>query len=188
MSPATVETVLDVLEGAGFERLPRPLVVGGSAFDFDAALRGTGLSHDLVVIASAETSSRRLLRLLSGLGRVLDQLGSRRPVTLVLVGQSSEASLVADLEQHARVLAVDGQSPLEQVRRALAVLLPLTLPASSASSSDPLATLAAVLGPTATAEHEALVRAAGDGPDAVREALRQYIDAAVTSGDLRGEL
>lgn len=79
MTATTIEVVLGILEGSGFERLPRPLVVDGSTFDFDAAARGTGLSHDLVVVSSAATAPKRLLRLLSGLSRVLDQFALGAP-------------------------------------------------------------------------------------------------------------
>ncbi|HZJ48386.1 MAG TPA: hypothetical protein VFD97_05050, partial [Acidimicrobiia bacterium] len=58
-----VEVVLNVLETAGFERLPKPLVVAGTSFDFDAAARGTKVSHDLVVVAASEMAPRRLVRL-----------------------------------------------------------------------------------------------------------------------------
>jgi hypothetical protein len=184
---STVESVIEVLEDGGFERLPRPLVVAGSAFEFDAAARGTGVSHDLVVVATSAEAPRRLVRLLSGLSRVLDQVASKRPVTLVLVGDTPDQSTIADLERHARVLSVDHHpASAEQVREAVAVLLPLELPLSSAPAADPLAAVADILGPRMSSDHQALLQAAKLGPGAVREALRRYIDAAVSGGETEG--
>lgn len=48
----SVQDVLTVLENAGFERLPKPLTVVGTEFDFEAAARGTNTSHDLVLVVS----------------------------------------------------------------------------------------------------------------------------------------
>lgn len=175
-----VEVVLEVLESAGFERLPRPLVVAGSAFEFDAAASGTGVSHDLVVVASMPPSSRRLVRLLSGLSRTLDQVDSRRPVTLVLLGDALDRATIADLERYARVLTIETHKPQSaDVREAVAVLLPLVLPSTASRGRDPLAEVAIALGNDISAEHQVLIDAAEGGPDEVREALRRYIDDAI---------
>lgn len=178
---AGIETVLEVLEEAGFERLPQPLVVAGSTFDFDAAARGTGVSHDLVVVATSTTSSRHLVRLLAGLALTLDQARSRRPVSLVLVGSPPSAPDLADLEEHARVLAIEGDDPdPEQVRRGVAILMPLSLPAAGSRGRDPLAEVVTALGSSASTEHHSLIEAARVGPDEVRDSLRRYIDDAAT--------
>ena len=66
-------TVLQVLEQAGFRRLPMPVVVAGASFDFDAALIGTGVSQDLIVVGGLATDPNHLARLLSGLNRSLDR-------------------------------------------------------------------------------------------------------------------
>jgi hypothetical protein len=177
---AGVETVLDVLETAGFERLPKPLVVAGSSFDFDAAARGTGASHDLVVVAVSPQAPRRLVRLLSGLSRTLDQAESRRPVSLVLLGELLDSSSSADLERHARVLTIESSDPgPEEVHRAVAVLLPLALPSASSQGRDPLAEVAETLGSSLSEDHQAFLEAARVGPDEVRETLRRYVEAAV---------
>lgn len=83
----SVQDVLGVLEDAGFERLPKPLTVAGPEFDFEAAARGTQPSHDLVLIATDEVPLQRLQRLVAGLARSLDIAASRRPMSLVLVGE-----------------------------------------------------------------------------------------------------
>ena len=182
--PDGVDAVLAVLESAGFERLPKPLVVAGSTFDFDAAVMGTGVSHDLVVIASSTTESRRLVRLLSGLGRTLDQADSAHPVSLVLLGEPPDGHALADLERHARVLLVPIDPADKQIRQAVAVLLPLTLPSAAAQGGDPLTEVITMLGSTHSAEHQELIDTAPIGPGAVRESLRRYIDAAIQVDDL----
>lgn len=185
---AATEIVLDVLESEGFERLPKPLVVAGTKFDFDAAARGTGVSHDLVIVATGIPSSRRLVQLLSGLTRTLDQVQSRRPVSLVLIGAPPDESTAADLERHARVLAVTEEAPTEDdVRRAVSVLLPLSLPSTSSHGREPLDEVIVKLGSKLTDEHHRLIEGARVGPEAVREALRQFVDAGA-QGDSDGGL
>lgn len=177
-----LEAVLDVLEAAGFERLPKPLIVAGSAFEFDAAVRGTGVSHDLVVVATTPKVPRRLVRLLSGLSRTLDQVQSRRPVSLVLLGEGLDASTIADLERHARVLTIESADPRpEEVRRAVAVLMPLVLPSATRQGREPLDEVAEIIGPSLSAEHRVFLEAAKVGPEEVRETLRRYMDAAADS-------
>ena len=71
---SSVEVVLEELEKAGFQKLPKPLEVGRAFFDFDAAVTGTGVSHDLVVVDGQDADPRRLIQLLSGLNRSLEAL------------------------------------------------------------------------------------------------------------------
>ena len=183
MAPG-VETVLAELEQATFQRLAGPLVVDGTAFDFDAAVVGTDVSHDLVVVSGPSARPQRLVQLVTGLSRTLDRLQSRRPVSLVLVGTPMERSAMAELENHARVLVIEGNAPTsEEVQRAIAVLLPLSLTSSIAAAVDPLEELTATLGSGTTDEHRALVDSARHGSVGVREELRRYIDDAVEDED-----
>lgn len=175
----SVQDVLTVLESAGFERLPKPLTVVGTEFDFEAAAWGTNTSHDLVLVATDEVPLRRLQRLVAGLARSLDLAASRRPVSLVHLGGISVSDRI-ELERYARVLSIASATPeVEEIEEAVAVLLPLTLPnADLIHGSDPINEVMAVLGPLrATPERLALVEAAADGTDAVREALRRYMNA-----------
>lgn len=182
-----IETVLGVLETAGFVRLQKPLVVAGSTFDFDAAAKGTEVSHDLVVVAGTSASPRRLVRLLSGLSRTLDQVESRRPVSLILLGEPLDTSMLADLERHARVLSVDTANPEpEEVRRAVAVLMPLVLPTATSRGRDPLEEVAEFLGASLSSEHQAFIDAARVGPDEVRESLRDFINEAAVGDPSTG--
>ena len=184
----SLELVVEVLHEAGFERLPKPLVVGGASFDFDAAAKGTGVSHDLVVIAGPQSSSKHLVQLLRGLSRMLDQAQSLRPVSLVLMGEGVEAPMRLELERCARVLGITSPEPTaDEIRRAVAVLLPLNLPSSATPGRDPLAEVESLLGPALSDEHRILIEAGRRGPDAVRETLRAYIDAAVETWSSGGD-
>lgn len=172
----SVLEVLAVLEHAGFERLPRPLTVVGTEFDFEAAARGTHTSHDLVLVATDQVPRRRLQRLVAGLARSLDLAASRRPVSLILLGGVPAADRF-ELERYARVLPIASTTPdVTEIEKAIGVLLPLKLPnADLVHGSDPVNEVLAALGPLKTTrDHIALIRVAADGPDAVREALREY--------------
>lgn len=173
---ASVQAVLDVLERAGFERLPKPLTVVGTEFDFEAAATGTLNSHDLILVATDQAPRRRLQRLVAGLARSLDLAGSRRPVSLVLIGGITAADRT-ELERYARVLPIASTTPnIAEIEQAVAVLLPLKLPnAELVHGSDPVNEVTEALGPLKlTSDHIALIEAAADGPDEVREALRRY--------------
>lgn len=183
MTVSAVDAVLQVLEANGFRRLPKPLLVGGTTFDFDAAVTGTDRSHDLVIVSGPSANPQRLAQLLSGLNLTLDSVESRRPVSLVLIGPPLKRSVIMNLEDHARVMTISTVEPTEdEVRSAVAVLLPLRLPQARQVSTDPLEELSANLGGDLTDEHRAIIDSARIGPDAVREMLRTYIDSAV-AGD-----
>lgn len=188
--PQAAELVMTVLERGGYQRLPKPLIVAGMEFDFEAAARGTRRSHDLVLVSTDQLPTPRLQRLLAGLARSLDLAQSRRPVTLAIVGGLS-ANDRNELERHARVLHIESANPSEaEVERAIAVLLPLDLPAAVLMhGSDPLNEVLATLGlGPDTAEHIALVRAAIGGADEVRETLRSYVNAGVVETSPGGAL
>lgn len=174
---ASVNAVLQVLESAGFQRLPKPLVVAGAAFDFDAAVTGTGPSHDLVVISGSDADHDRLPQLLSGLSRRLDRVESRRPVSVVLLGPRPTGDVLARLEVNARVLVLEGVEPsVSDIEDSIAVLLPLQIPPTSGTTVAPLDELAARLGQGLTPDHQMLMDAAPAGTAAVQDALRKFID------------
>lgn len=182
----SVRDVLTVLEKAGFERLPKPLTIAGTEFDFEAAVRGTRTSHDLVLVATERVPGSRLKRLVSGLARSLDLAESRRPMSLVLIGGMAASDRI-DLERYARVLPIASSTPATpEIEEAVAVLLPLSLPnADLVHGSDPVNEVMVALGADrATSDHIALIRMSADGPDAVREALRQYANEGAGWSDL----
>jgi len=177
---SSIQTVLSILEGHGYERLEKPLVIVGTEFDFEAAARGTGTSHDLVLIATEAVPARRLTRLVAGLARSLDITASRRPVSIVLIGKV-EFSARADLETYARVLRVASTNPgRAEIEKAIAVLLPLKLPQATVLRSDGAADkVYEKLGARNTSpEHASLVSAAKGGTERVTLELKRYIDSA----------
>ena len=185
---AVVELVLAELESAGFRRLPRPLVVAGAAFDFDAAVTGTGVSHDLVVVGGQGSDPAHLVQLLSGLNRSLDRLASRRPVSLVLVGSRPEPGTLARLEDNARVIVIEGdRRESADIRDAIAVLFPLRLPPTTQEVVDPLDEVVADLGHSVSDGHRLLIDAARTGPKEVQQALRRYLDDALQDGPEQDE-
>lgn len=174
---AGVQLVLDELKAVGFAPLTMPLQVAGAEFEFEAAAIGTGVSHDLVVVATAATEHQRLVRLTEGLSRALDHAKSTRPVTLICIGEAPTLTAQDQLERNARLLLIRTHDPdAVQVRQAIAVLMPLTLPTEQKDGKEPIPEVLKALGSTATVEHLKLVRAAQDGTDAVRDALQTYID------------
>lgn len=183
-----LELVMAVLERGGYQRLPKPLTVAGMEFEFEAAARGTQRSHDLVLVTTDRLPAPRLQRLLAGLTRSLDLAQSRRPVTLVIVGGRAVKDK-SELERHARVLHVESANPNPaEVERAIAVLLPLDLPAAVIMhGGDPLNEVLATLGVGPdTSDQIALVRAAIGGADEAREALRDYVNAGIVATSAGG--
>jgi len=175
---SAVRDVVTVLEGAGYVVLPKPLTIAGAEFEFDAVARGARHSHDLVLVATDLVPRQRLQRLVSGLARSLDLEASRRPVSLILLGEIASPDRI-ELERYARVLIISFANPsVTEIEDAIGVLLPLGLPeAELVHGGDPLNDVLGVLGPLgASPDHISLIRAAQDGPEAVRESLRRYVN------------
>ncbi|MDE0269366.1 MAG: hypothetical protein OXI96_10135 [Acidimicrobiaceae bacterium] len=183
-----VDVVLEGLESAGFQKLPKPLVIGSVAFDFDAAATGTGASHDLVVVGGQATDPPQLVQLLSGLNRSLDRFESRRPVSAIVLGVRPEAATLHELENSARLMLIESLEPtLAEVQAAISVLLPLELPETMWTSFNPLDELLASLGDEATDEHRRLIDAARMGSKKkVRETFRLALDDAIRQGSGEG--
>ncbi len=181
----SLDDVLDVLAAAGFHRLDTPLMIGGSAFDFDAALVATGHAQDLVIVAGGATEHLRAAEMLSGMNRALDMLESRRSVTLVLLGDPPSREILRRIQDSTRLLVVRDTESAEEIRDSLAVLLPLSLPEASSSSAAPLDGLTERLGAT-DPDVEGILDAASSGTEAVREAMRGFIEEAFENDDEAG--
>lgn len=176
---STAQLVVDELVTVGFEEVPMPLRVAGAEFEFERALLGTGIFHDLVVIGTGAISDQRLARLTEGLSRALDHAESTRPVTLVHVGEAPSLSDQDRLERNVRLLLVqDTNAGRDQVRRDIAVLMPLVLPSDHQANKEPLAEVIKALGSAASEEYLHFVGVAAAGEHAVRDALRSFIDEA----------
>ena len=124
-----VERVASLLETARFKRVSTPLDIGGIEIEAAAAFVGEPPMPDLIVVGDtlAHTPAR-LQQIVEGAGRALDMMGSRRPLTLIIVGPRPESSTLTALTRHARVLAVGEAAGETDLFNWLAVLLPLTLP------------------------------------------------------------
>ncbi|MBY5561078.1 hypothetical protein [Rhizobium leguminosarum] len=132
-----VERVAALLKNAGFRRIPIPLSIGGLQIDAAAAFVGVSPRPDLIVVGDTlDQTPARLQQTVEGVGRALDMMGSRRPLTLVVVGPRPESSTLTRLSRHARVLPVGDASDRSNLENWLAVLLPLKLPELQESRAD----------------------------------------------------
>jgi len=169
-----VERVARALQAASFRRMPAPLQIAGVTFDAPAAFVGTPPSPDLVVIGDTSIqTSRDLQRTVEGVGRALDVMRSRRPLTLVLVGPRPDSKAISALSRYARVLPVGESADKKSLANWLAVLLPLTLPQPvEARGIDSLQEL---LGATDANGHE-LIDLASVGADAVAKRFVEMVE------------
>lgn len=132
-----VERVAEVLLKADFKRLPVPLAIGGLQIEAAAAFVGEPPQPDLVVVGDTlDQSPAMLQQTVEGIGRALDMMGSKRPLTLVVVGPRPESAVLTRLSRYARVLPVGDASDRPNLENRLAVLLPLKLPNLQESRAD----------------------------------------------------
>ncbi|SEQ95173.1 hypothetical protein [Thalassovita taeanensis] len=148
-----VKMVADRLLEAGYGQLDTPFRIASVDFNFTLAFRGNARrANDLVLIVDTTTGehgdrdAKRVSQRIAGLGRALDVSQSRLVITAILVGAVSHSS-VEDLSENCRVLTVDNistnhidevarQKARRQLDDRISVLLPLTLPESSAVVDD----------------------------------------------------
>lgn len=179
---------MKLLQANGYELANDPLRVGTLSFDFAATLFGTAHSFDLVLVADmiTEPGDSALLRKVEAVGRALDMIESRRSFTLIVVGPPLGDIAAREASRVCRVLAVGtptGRGADEQVRDALSVLLPLSLPAGAIASIHPLDALRAKLDDSAPPEIEAILEHAIDSTEAVRGSLRQWLVSTLPEND-----
>lgn len=149
-------------------------------FEFSAVLVGTDRAPDLIVVLdTVEEQEVRLQRKVEGLSRALDVVGSRRPLTAILVGPKPQTATLDMLGRVCRVLLVGtplGDGAEESVEESLAVLLPLQLPESADTVADTAGELARHL-PSGIdpAVFEAIMAAAPTGADGIEQVLRSLL-------------
>lgn len=181
-----VERISDILEEAGYRRLSGPLKVAGLGFDFPAVFVGVDRSADLILVAdTAFEAAARIQRKVEGVGRALDVLRSKRPITVVLAGPRPEAEVIDAMTKIGRVLPVGtqvDQDPAIALRNWLAVLLPLTLPQPNQQVVDPLASVR-VASSDADAQIRGLIDVAAQGADAVQSNLHDILKNTFGEGD-----
>jgi hypothetical protein len=180
---SAVGRVVSVLEDAEYSVVPVPFVVGGIPFTFSALVVGMGRAIDIIAVEDlAVEQESRLRQKIDALARVLDVLESTRSLTVVTVGPSLGSEAASAIGRVARVLAVEPGSPPED---ALAVLLPLTLPAAADLQAEPFEEVA-TWSAKASVSLEPIVTAAEKGADAVTRALAKIVREAVSSPEHRG--
>ena len=185
-----VGRVTMMLEGAGFVSLRQPQAIAGIPFEFAAMLVG-GTSLDLVVVLdlAIDAEEERIRRRVEGLARALDLVGSRRSLTLVLVGPRPPRNLIHTLAEVARVLTVGspGEGEDSLLCDALAVLLPLDLATEEegpgAVGSSGWEEASERLGRRHPQEMTPVLAVTGRGKKAVREALRAVLCAPLEDDD-----
>jgi hypothetical protein len=175
-----VERVVSLLKNVHYRPLQTPLEIATLRFDAGAALVGTGHMADLVLVFdSATTPADRIQRSVEGIARALDVVGSRRPLTVIIVGLVPSASVLADLSKSCRVLPLGSATnePTDQAMKDwLAALLPLDIPTTVANLESPLALLESA--GEATEFSAQILNAARGGSAAVsREFIRRLESA-----------
>lgn len=177
-----VRRVVAMLEDAGYAPVEQPQSIAGIPFEFAAMLVGdTSLDLIAVLDLAIDSEEERNRRRIEGLARALDVVGSRRSLTVVLVGPRPSQGLIQVIAEVARVLAVG--TPVEgedaPLRDALASLLPLELVTEKeegvkGGKSDWPEVRDRLRGKYPT-ELEPILAVSGRGEGAVREALRAVL-------------
>ncbi len=172
-----IERVADVLELAHFRRMPTPIQIAGLEINAPAAFVAQSPSPDLVVIGDTVSQTpRELQQVVEGAGRALDTVGSRRPLTLVVVGPRPDSGVLTALSRHARVLPVGEAADESSLRNWLAVLMPLTMPTLSGAGQAP-ASLDALGANSDPLAQQLLDMAVHGVPSVVAEVLYGLIEA-----------
>jgi len=184
MATTPIEAVADILLQEGqFRRLAKPLKIAGVTIEIADALVAGNKSLDLVLVGDniGDQAPRRLMSAVEGAARALDLVGSRRPLTLVVVGPRPNAEDLRELARYARVLPV-GEAPTDEtLRNWLATLLPLELPAIGEARGD--VANAELVSDTSDPLARALVQAAQDGKEEVSAVLFDAIEAPFQVSD-----
>lgn len=183
-----VTRVIDILTNAGYLYRPTPVTVASVRFEFAAVLLGSDRANDLIVVIDTLVDGEaRIRQKVEGLSRALDLVASRRPLTVILVGPSPRPATTEALARVSRVLTVGtptGDNADRFIEDTLAVLLPLSLPDASEAVVDPLGEVRRQLpGDIDQVDLVSLFAAAPGGTEAVQEALRELLEAALDIED-----
>jgi hypothetical protein len=176
-----LERAIALLKDNGYRSVQQPFGIGSATYSFDAVLTAEQ-SLDLVLLQDTTLGSgERIRREVLAFGRSLDVLGSRRTLTLVLVGQPIDPAALESLSQVCRVLSV---GPLEsddaRLRDWLAVLLPLELPDPADMQGDWSSEVRRHLSVDEAQAVSGYLAAAEQGEAGVRFELRKRIERALS--------
>lgn len=174
-----IDRVVDRLASAGYSEFVQPFAVGGVKFEFAAVLgREDSLDLVLVIDTDAAADHDQIRRRVEALGRALDVVGSRRTLTVVLVGGRPILDVIQALRGVARVLPVGVPTTERDIRMlndSLAVLLPLrVVPEQQDESSESWPARRAKL-LEEYPEAAQVIEAAAIGAEEVKEALHDFI-------------
>lgn len=186
------EIVRLLINSADYRKLEMPITVASIQFQFSAALVGTDRIPDLVIVADTnEELEQRIRQKILALARALDVVGSRRPLTVILVGPRPSTAMLNAVSRVSRVLPVGtdfGTDTDQTLCDWLSVLLPLQIPPPAETIDDPLSQLRqcpAVSGGGAVAED--LISAASLGAEHVRDRFCKLIAEALDDAN-RGDI
>jgi hypothetical protein len=177
-----LERAIAMLLENGYRMVQQPFGIGSASFKFDAVLTAEK-SLDLVILQDTTLGSgERVRRELLAFGRSLDVLGSRRTLTLVLVGQPLDPATLEALTQVCRVLPVGAlQGDDARLRDWLAVLLPLELPDPTDMEGDWSSEVRRRLAPDPARAANAYLNATEQGEGGVRQELRKRVERALAA-------
>lgn len=177
-----IDRAINLLKDSGYRDAQQPFGIGSSTFKFDAVLIADK-SLNLVIFQDTTIGSvERIRRELLAFGRSLDVLGSRRTLTLILVGQRIDPEVIEGLSQVCRVLSVGPTASDAQLLDGLAVLLPLELPPATDLRGDWSSEVRQHLPTELMRVATTYLNAAEQGEAAVRHELRRRIDRALQEG------
>lgn len=179
---------LRFLANQGYERKRESLRIVHLEFDFEDVLEGPHGHHGLVLVVEVRDLTPEALdalrRRLSRLSLALSRVGSRRPVTLVLVTPSASPTDVDALRPFGRVVIVERRvQTADRVADALRAFEPLD-PVALARPEAADAALARHLGPSRDDEtHETAQRlrvAARKGAGHVEKVFIRMVEDAIS--------
>jgi hypothetical protein len=174
-----VERVANALEAANFTRMATPLQIAGLTIPVASAFIGGGNSPDLVIVGdTVSETQKKIQQTIEGVGRALDMVQSRRPLTLVLVGPRPESSALSAMAKFARVLPVGEIADQDSINNWLAVLFPLKLPVLMDGMLNVEAVLGAAFQQDEMSQSLIAIANARQGEDAVRTHFHALIEAA----------
>jgi hypothetical protein len=177
-----LERAIALLKENGYRSVQQPFGIGSATYSFDAVLTADQ-SLDLVLLQDTTLGSGdRIRREVLAFGRSLDVLGSRRTLTLVLIGQAIDPSTLESLSQVCRVLPVGLYETGDlKLHDWLAVLLPLKLPDPSAMQGDWSSEVRQHLSTEEARTANGYLAAAEQGEAGVRLELRRRIERALSA-------
>lgn len=173
----TVRALIDT----GYSALPTPLQVGEIPLDLESVYRGPVDRLDLAVVVEHPGTREESLRLywqVQRLARALDAAGSRRTITVLVIGGIDDNRLLTDLQTISRVLPVDHSLP---VRRLIAPLLNLKPPGSIQGTVNGMAQVRTSLKGPYSATLSRIVESAVDGSNAVMKTYAAWVDEAFST-------